>query len=185
MQNANNAHETATLGGGCFWCLEPVYEDIEGVRDVTVGYAGGSLENPTYEQVSTGRTGHAEVVQVTFDPQVISYREILEIFFAIHDPTTSNRQGSDVGPQYRSIILTHSDQQKQVAQQVIQELTDAGEFSAPIVTEIAPLDHFYRAEEYHQEYYQKNPFAGYCQVIIRPKVSKFRKTYSDRLKKAT
>jgi peptide-methionine (S)-S-oxide reductase len=174
--------EVATLGGGCFWCLEPAYEELIGVKDAVVGYAGGQLKNPTYEQVSTGRTGHAEVVQVTFDPKEITYREILEVFFSIHDPTTPNRQGADVGPQYRSIILYHDEMQKEIAEQMIQELNSEKVWDNPIVTEVVALDEFYVAEEYHQEYFEKNPYAGYCQVVIQPKVNKFRKKFADRLK---
>ncbi len=182
MDNSDKNFEIATLGGGCFWCLEPVFAGLDGVIDAVVGYAGGSLANPTYQQVTTGRTGHAEVVQVTFDPQKISYREILEVFFSIHDPTTLNRQGADVGTQYRSIILAHDDRQEQAAWEVIGEMERQGVFSRPIVTQVVPFETFYRAEEYHQEYFEKNPFAGYCQVVIRPKVAKFRKQYADRLK---
>jgi peptide-methionine (S)-S-oxide reductase len=180
-----NTTEIATLGGGCFWCLEPVFSELEGVENVVVGYAGGEVENPSYEQVCTGRTGHAEVVQVSFDPEEITYREILQVFFSIHDPTTRNRQGADVGPQYRSIILYLDEAQKQVAEQVIDELNQEGIWGKPIVTEVAPYETFFKAEEYHQEYYKKNPYAGYCQVVIRPKVSKFRKHYKDRLKSAS
>ena len=182
MDTPGQKLEIATLGGGCFWCLEPVFAGLIGVADAVVGYAGGSLPNPTYQQVTTGRTGHAEVVQVTFDPQVITYREILEVFFAIHDPTTLNRQGADVGTQYRSLILAHDERQKQIAWEVIGELDRQGAFARPIVTQVVPLEAFYRAEEYHQEYFEKNPFAGYCQIVIRPKVAKFRKQYADRLK---
>ena len=177
--------EIATLGGGCFWCLEPVFSELEGVEQVVVGYAGGEVENPSYEQVCTGRTGHAEVVQVSFDPDEITYREILQVFFSIHDPTTRNRQGADVGPQYRSIILYHDEAQKQVAGQVIDEINQEGIWGKPVVTEVVPLETFFKAEEYHQDYYKKNPYAGYCQVVIRPKVSKFRKRYQDRLKSAS
>jgi peptide-methionine (S)-S-oxide reductase len=180
-----NTTEIATLGGGCFWCLEPVFSELEGVENVVVGYAGGEVENPSYEQVCTGRTGHAEVVQVSFDPEEITYREILQVFFSIHDPTTRNRQGADVGPQYRSIILYLDEAQKQVAEQVIDELNQEGIWGKPIVTEVVPFETFFKAEEYHQEYYKKNPYAGYCQVVIRPKVSKFRKHYKDRLKSAS
>jgi len=179
MDSSNQQYEKATLGGGCFWCLEPAYAELEGVVGVVAGYAGGSLENPTYEQVLTGRTGHAEVVQVTFGPGVITYREILDVFFSIHDPTTVDRQGADIGPQYRSIILTHDDQQQQTAQAVIAELNAEAN---PIVTQVVPLEAFYPAEAYHQQYYEKNPFAGYCQVVIRPKIAKFRHEYKDRLK---
>jgi peptide-methionine (S)-S-oxide reductase len=182
VDQKNHSTEIATLGGGCFWCLEPVFSELEGVQDVVVGYAGGEVENPSYEQVCTGRTGHAEVVQVRFDPQVIAYREILEVFFSIHNPTTRNRQGADVGPQYRSVILYHDEAQKQVAEKVIDEIDREGIWGKPAVTEVEPFDTFFKAEEYHQQYYKKNPYAGYCQVVIRPKVSKFRKRYQDRLK---
>ncbi len=182
--SADKKTQIATLGGGCFWCLEPVYEDLKGVQDVTVGYAGGHLENPSYEQVSTGRTGHAEVVQVRFDPDVISFRDLLEVFFSIHDPTTPNRQGADVGPQYRSIILYHDQHQKETAEQVIDELNREGVWNRPIVTEVKPFETFYRGEEYHQAYYKKNPYAGYCQMVIRPKLGKFKKKYEERLKVA-
>ncbi len=182
--SADKQMETVTLGGGCFWCLEPVFADLKGVQAVTVGYAGGHTPNPSYEQVSTGRTGHAEVAQITFDPNVISFRDVLEVFFSIHDPTTPNRQGADVGPQYRSMILYHDQQQKQIAEQLIADLNQEGVWKNPIVTEVAPLDTFYPAEEYHQEYYKKNPYAGYCQVVIRPKLGKFHKKYEEMLKPA-
>ena len=180
--NTNTELETATLGGGCFWCLEPIFSELQGVSSVVVGYAGGTLANPGYQMVCTGATGHAEVVQISFDPAIISYREILEVFFSFHDPTTLNRQGADYGTQYRSIILTHSPRQEQTAQQVIAELTQAKAWEAPIVTQIVPLEHFYPAEEYHQHYFVKNPFAGYCQVVIQPKVQKLRHTYAAQLK---
>jgi peptide-methionine (S)-S-oxide reductase len=173
---------TATFGGGCFWCLDPLFSDLVGVEDVTVGYAGGDKNDPTYEQVCSGRTGHAEVVQVKFDPERISYRELLEIFFSVHDPTTLNRQGADVGSQYRSIILTHNEEQEQVARSVIAELTEEGVWPNPVVTEVKPLQAFYPAEEYHHDYFDKNPGQGYCQVVIAPKVTKFRKTFVNRLK---
>ena len=176
------SEEIATLGGGCFWCLEAVFELLEGVERVESGYAGGSVPSPSYEQVCAGITGHAEVVQVTFDPGVITYREILEVFFATHDPTTLNRQGPDVGTQYRSVILTHSGQQRQVAEEVIATLDREGIFSNPIVTEVAELTEFYPAEGYHQEYYRNNPSQPYCRVLIDPKVAKFRQKYADRLK---
>lgn len=179
---ARRGLETATLGGGCFWCLEPVFEDLLGVEEVVVGYSGGDVPDPSYRLVCTGRTGHAEVVQVRFDPQVISYEEILEVFFSIHNPTTRNRQGADVGPQYRSIILTHSEAQRKTAERVLGELQDSGVWDRPIVTEMEPVETFYEAEEYHQEYYRKNPGQGYCQVVINPKLAKFRKKYADRLK---
>jgi peptide-methionine (S)-S-oxide reductase len=164
------AMELATLGGGCFWCLEAVYERIEGVKQVVSGYAGGTKANPTYEQVCTGTTGHAEVVQITYDPREISYGQILELFWKIHDPTTPNRQGADVGTQYRSIILYHDQGQKEVAERSMAEA--AALFDRPIVTQIEPLRVFYRAEDYHQDYYDKHPYAGYCQVVIRPKLQK-------------
>jgi peptide-methionine (S)-S-oxide reductase len=174
--------EVATLGGGCFWCLEAVFEQLRGVKEVVSGYSGGEVPNPTYEQVCTGRTGHAEVVQVTFDPQVISYREILEVFFDVHDPTTLNRQGADVGPQYRSVILYHSPRQKDVAEAVIQQLNEAGIWDKPIVTEVEPYEAFYRAEAYHQRYFEQNPRQPYCRAVVAPKVAKFRKHYGFRLK---
>jgi peptide-methionine (S)-S-oxide reductase len=175
--------EVATLGGGCFWCLEAVYDELKGVESVESGYMGGHVINPTYRQVCSGTTGHAEVVRVTFDPQTVSYREILQIFFTIHDPTTLNRQGNDVGPQYRSVIFYHSPEQKATAEAVIQELTDAKVWPNPIVTEVTPAGEFYMAEGYHQEYFANNPWQPYCQVIVAPKVAKFRKQYFERLKK--
>ncbi|MFN7036968.1 MAG: peptide-methionine (S)-S-oxide reductase MsrA [Bellilinea sp.] len=180
--NQSKNFEAATLGGGCFWCLEPIFAQLKGVEDAVVGYAGGKTAAPTYEQVCTGLTGHAEVVQVTFEPAVISYREILEVFFSVHDPTTRNRQGADVGTQYRSIILYHNDPQRQTAESLIAELNQKGIWQKPIVTEVVPFTVFYPAEEYHQEYFEKNPYAGYCQVVIQPKVGKFRKQYAERLK---
>jgi peptide-methionine (S)-S-oxide reductase len=174
--------EIATLGGGCFWCLEAVFEQLEGVEKVESGYSGGTVANPSYRQVCTGTTGHAEVVQVTFDPQVITFKEILELFFTIHDPTTLNRQGADVGPQYRSAIFYHTQEQKGIAEQVIQEIDAAQIWDAPIVTEVAPLTAFYKAEEYHQQYFRRNPGQAYCRVVIAPKVAKFRKRYLAKLK---
>ncbi len=174
----------ATLGGGCFWCLEPIFRDLEGVQDVVVGYAGGSKPNPNYHQVCSGMTGHAEVVHVRFDPEKISFSELLEVFFTIHDPTTLNRQGADVGTQYRSIILYQDEAQQQAAQEVMGEIERAGIWSAQIVTEIVPLQKFYPAEDYHQRYYEKNPYQGYCMVVVAPKVAKFRKRFQDRLKKS-
>ena len=173
--------ETATLGGGCFWCLDAVYQAVEGVERVVSGYAAGDVPDPTYQQVCSGDTGHAEVVQVRYDPEEISYREILEIFFAIHDPTTPNRQGADVGTQYRSIVLTHGDDQRDTAEQMIEELEAEGVWEG-IVTQIEPLDTFYRAEEYHQNYFHRNPGQGYCQAVIRPKVAKFRQKFADRIR---
>jgi peptide-methionine (S)-S-oxide reductase len=174
--------EVATLGGGCFWCLEAVYDELRGVEKVESGYSGGTVPDPTYRQVCTGATGHAEVVQVTFDPEVVSFREILEVFFTIHDPTTLNRQGADVGPQYRSAILYHDEEQRRVAEEVISELEAEGVWDDPIVTEVTPFEVFYVAEDYHQEYFRNNGYQPYCQVVIAPKVAKFRKQYLERLK---
>jgi peptide-methionine (S)-S-oxide reductase len=176
--------EITTLGGGCFWCLEAVYDELEGVLDVVSGYAGGHVPDPDYKSVCRGTTGHAEVVQVTFDPEVISFKEILEVFFSIHDPTTLNRQGADVGTQYRSAIFYHSQEQKATAEQVISEFEIEKIWPNPIVTEVTELDAFYPAEDYHQEYYKRNPYQGYCRAVIAPKVAKFRKKYAARLKSA-
>jgi peptide-methionine (S)-S-oxide reductase len=176
--------EVGTLGGGCFWCLEAVFEQLRGVEQVVSGYAGGTVPHPTYEQVCSGTTGHAEVVQVTFDPDVIAYRELLEVFFTIHDPTTLNRQGPDVGTQYRSVIFTHSPTQQATAQEVIAALTAARVFPGPIVTEVRPFEAFYPAEPYHQQYYRRHPDQAYCRLVIAPKVAKFRKAFLDRLKAA-
>ena len=178
------ATETATLGGGCVWCLDAVFRNLQGVDEVVAGYAGGRTKHPTYEQVCDGGTGHAEVVQVTFDPAVIGYRDLLEVFFTIHDPTTVDRQGNDVGDQYRSVILTHSAAQEKVAREVIAEFTREEAFDAPIVTQVQPLREFYPAEEYHQDYYARNPWQGYCQAVIAPKLAKFRKKWEARLKAA-
>jgi peptide-methionine (S)-S-oxide reductase len=183
MTISSQLKEVATLAGGCFWCLEAVYDQLRGVEDVVSGYSGGRRPNPTYEQVCSGATGHAEVVQVTFDPQEISYREVLGVFFAIHDPTTPNRQGADVGTQYRSAIFYHSPEQKAAAEEVIAELGAAGLWPRPIVTQVTPFEAFYPAEEYHQEYFARNPNQGYCQAVVAPKVAKFRKQFLDRLKK--
>jgi peptide-methionine (S)-S-oxide reductase len=174
--------EVATLAGGCFWCLEAVYNQLKGMEQVVSGYAGGHVPNPTYDQVCTKTTGHAEVVQITFDPAVISFKDLLDVFFVIHDPTTLNRQGADVGPQYRSAIFYHSPEQQAAAEQAIKELEASGLWDDPIVTEVTPLDVFYPAEDYHQNYFERNPYQGYCRVVIAPKVSKFRKQYLDRLK---
>ena len=174
--------ETTVLGGGCFWCLEAVYTELRGVQTVISGYAGGSVDNPSYELVCSGRTGHAEVVQLTFDPSEISFREILEVFFTVHDPTTLNRQGNDVGPQYRSIILYTSPEQEQIAREVIAEITASGIWPRPIVTQIEPLARFYPAEAYHQNYFERNPYQPYCQIIIAPKVAKARQKFLARLK---
>ena len=176
--------EAATLGGGCFWCLEAVFELLEGVERVESGYAGGSAPSPTYEEICAGTTGHAEVVQVTFDAAVVSYREILEVFFATHDPTTLNRQGPDVGTQYRSAIYYHSENQKETAQDLIAELEREGVFPGSIVTEVAELTEFHPAEAYHQEYYRNNLNQPYCTFLIDPKVAKFRQQFADRLRAA-
>jgi peptide-methionine (S)-S-oxide reductase len=174
--------EVATLAGGCFWCLEAVYDDLKGVTDVVSGYMGGTNRNPSYEQVCTGRTGHAEVVQVTFDPSVVSYKDLLDVFFTIHDPTTLNRQGADVGTQYRSAVFYHSPEQKATAEQTIKDLNAQQLWNAPIVTEVTAADTFYPAEDYHQEYFANHPNQGYCQVVIAPKVAKFRKSFLANLK---
>ena len=178
---SEHRQEVATLGGGCFWCLDAVFRELRGVERVQSGYAGGDYLNPTYRDVCSGLTGHAEVVQVTFDPAVISYRELLEVFFAVHDPTTPNRQGNDVGPQYRSIILYHSRQQKETAESVITEL--ARLWPDPVVTQVVQASTFYPAEKYHQDYYANNANQPYCQIVIAPKVAKVRKAYLERLKK--
>lgn len=174
--------ETATLGGGCFWCLEAPYDSLKGVIAVESGYTGGHVPNPTYRQVCTGATGHAEVVQVVFDPAVITYKDILDVFFTLHDPTTLNRQGNDAGTQYRSAIYYHDDTQKAVAEQKIKELTAEKVWNNPIVTEVTPLEKYYPAEDYHQEYFVNNPGQPYCQMVVAPKVAKFRKQYLDKLK---
>ena len=181
--NTTNPTEVATLAGGCFWCLEAVYDQLIGVSDVVSGYSGGQVVDPSYQAVCTGKTGHAECVQLTFNPSVISYRELLEVFFTIHDPTTLNRQGADVGSQYRSAIFYHSPEQKATAEQVIQTLELENIWEKPIVTEITTLSIFYPAEDYHQEYFQRNPYAGYCSAVIAPKVAKFRTKYLEKLKR--
>jgi peptide-methionine (S)-S-oxide reductase len=174
--------EVATLAGGCFWCLEAVYDQMKGVRSVESGYTGGHIEGPTYEAVCGGRTGHAEAVRITFDPSVVSYREILDVFFVIHDPTTLNRQGHDVGTQYRSAIFYHSPEQKRTAEEVIASLTRERVYPDPIVTELVAVPAWYEAEAYHQEYFARNPFQGYCTAVVGPKVAKFRKQFSSKLK---
>ncbi|HSJ05440.1 MAG TPA: peptide-methionine (S)-S-oxide reductase MsrA [Longimicrobiales bacterium] len=173
--------ETATLGGGCFWCLEAVFAELRGVSRVESGYAGGTVDRPTYQQVCAGETGHAEVVQVDFDPRVISYRDVIDVFFTIHDPTTRNRQGADVGSQYRSIIVYHSPEQKATAEAAIGELEAAGVWKH-IVTDIVPLETFWPAEAYHRDYYRRNPDQSYCRVVIAPKVAKLRKHHIDKLR---
>ena len=184
MPNADDKTkiETATLAGGCFWCIEAVYKEIDGVIDAIPGYCGGTTVNPTYEQVSTGKTGHAETVQVTFDPARISYREVLEIFFSVHDPTTLNRQGADVGTQYRSAIFYQDEAQKAAAEKLIQEMTKDKVWRNAIVTQLVPPDKFYPAEDYHRDYFKQHPEQAYCQVVIAPKLEKFRKKWEKRLK---
>jgi len=176
-------NEFATLGGGCFWCLEAVYEELQGVVDVESGYAGGHISQPTYRQVCDGNTGHAEVVRIEFDPARISYREILEVFFVIHDPTTPDRQGNDVGSQYRSVIFHHSDEQRRVAEEVMREAQS--QLGAPIVTQLQPVPEYFRAEAYHQEYFRHNAAQGYCMFVVAPKVAKFRKTFAAKRRNST
>lgn len=178
----SNKLETATLGAGCFWCVEAIFQDLAGVQRVVSGYAGGAVENPTYQQVCTGTTGHAEVVQITFDPEVISFEDLLYIFWRTHDPTTLNRQGADVGPQYRSVIFYHDEEQKAIAEESKQETEASGLWPDPIVTEITPFSNFYRAEGYHQDYYRQNSNQPYCRAVIDPKVRKFKKEFQDKLK---
>lgn len=178
----NQSFEIATLAGGCFWCLEAVYDELKGVVDVVSGYSGGRVANPSYEAVCTGETGHAETVQVTFDSQLVSFRELLEVFFTIHDPTSLNRQGADVGTQYRSAIYYHSPEQKATAEQVIHDMEANQVWGKPIVTQLVPYTVFYPAEAYHQEYFKRNPYQGYCMAVIAPKVSKFRHKYMEKLK---
>jgi len=183
VEGRTTGRETATLGGGCFWCLEAVFEGLEGVLSVESGYMGGQTVNPTYEDVCSGRTGHAEVVQVVFDPALVSFADILDVFFVIHDPTTLNRQGNDVGTQYRSAIFYHTTLQKTTADAVIARLNGAKVWGAPIVTELTPAATFYRAEGYHQHYYATNPYQPYCQFVVAPKVQKFRKQFLGKLRK--
>ncbi|HEX8291046.1 MAG TPA: peptide-methionine (S)-S-oxide reductase MsrA [Pyrinomonadaceae bacterium] len=180
--STERAGELATLAGGCFWCLEAVYKELRGVERVVSGYAGGHVEDPTYRAVCDGTTGHAEVVQVTFDPSAVSYRELLEVFFTIHDPTTLNRQGGDVGTQYRSAVFYHTPAQRETAEQVVAELAAADVWDSPIVTEVVPLERFYPGEDYHQDYFERNPFQPYCRAVVAPKVSKFRKHFLEKLR---
>ncbi|HVG32412.1 MAG TPA: peptide-methionine (S)-S-oxide reductase MsrA [Pyrinomonadaceae bacterium] len=175
--------EVATLGGGCFWCTEAVFDDLKGVESVESGYSGGMIANPTYAQVCSGTTGHAEVIHITFDPQVVSFKQILEVFFTVHDPTTLNRQGADVGTQYRSVIFYHDEEQRRVAEQLIKELDAQRVWNAPIVTELAPFEKFYVAEDYHQEYFRLNGSQPYCRMVVAPKVAKFREHYREQLKR--
>jgi peptide-methionine (S)-S-oxide reductase len=176
---ADSGLETATLAGGCFWCLQPLFQELRGVKNVEVGYTGGFVENPTYRQVCTDTTGHAEAIQIHFDPQAVSYEQLLRVFFTVHDPTTLNRQGPDVGTQYRSAVFADSPDQEASAKNVISQVEAGGIWEGPLVTEVAPYDTFYRAEEYHQDYYAKNPNQGYCRAIIAPKVAKFRKQFVE------
>ncbi len=178
-----NKFETATFGSGCFWCTEAIFEQLEGVEEVVSGYAGGHVPNPTYKQVTTGKTGHAEVCQIKFNPEVISYDELLKVFWSTHDPTTLNRQGNDVGTQYRSVIFYHNEEQKKLAEKYKKKLDEAKIFPDPIVTEISPFTNFYKAEDYHQNYYELNPDQAYCSFVITPKVEKFKKIFKNKLKK--
>ena len=177
-------HEVATLGGGCFWCLDAVYRQLKGVEKVVSGYAGGAKPNPSYREVCGGNTGHAEVVQITYDPSQISYRDLLDVFFTIHDPTTKDRQGADIGTQYRSIILTHSDEQARIAREAMAKVTAEGIWDDPIVTKIEPLTTFYPAEDYHAAYFERNAKQPYCQFVVAPKVAKARQKFASKLKKS-
>lgn len=172
----------ATFGGGCFWCTEAVFEELEGVEAVVSGYCGGTVPNPTYEQICTGRTGHAEVIQIMYDPEKVSFEKLLEVFFRTHDPTTLNQQGADRGTQYRSVVFYHDDEQKEITERIKEKLDESEAFSSRIVTEISPLETFYVAEDYHQDYYAKNPNQGYCRAVIAPKMDKFRKAFADQIK---
>ena len=174
--------DTATFAGGCFWCTEAIFEQVKGVKSVISGYSGGDVINPSYREVTTGRTGHAEAIQIVYDPSIISFTELLEIFFKTHDPTTLNRQGADVGTQYRSAIFYHSEKQKETAETIISDLNKAGIWNSTIVTEVTEFTNFYPAEDYHQEYYENNPSQGYCRIVIQPKVEKFRKVFKEKLK---
>ncbi|PWE00668.1 peptide-methionine (S)-S-oxide reductase MsrA [Marinilabilia rubra] len=182
MVHSGNQESVATFGGGCFWCIEAVFDELQGVTKVESGYSGGKISNPTYREVCSGLTGHAEVVKVYFDSEVISYKELLAVFFSIHDPTTLNRQGADVGPQYRSVIFYHDEAQKKESEEFIEELEEEGVFSNPVVTEVSPAEAFFVAEDYHQDYYENNPSQPYCQVVINPKMKKFKEKFSDKLK---
>jgi peptide-methionine (S)-S-oxide reductase len=185
MAESTGELETATLAAGCFWCIEAVFDDLKGVENVVSGYSGGHTENPTYREVCDETTGHAEVAQIKFDPKVISFKDLLRVFFSVHDPTTLNRQGNDVGTQYRSAIFYHNDEQKRDAEEVIKEITDEGIYDNPIVTEVTPLEKFWPAENYHQEYFANNPNQPYCTAVVAPKVRKFRAKFADLLKKAS
>jgi peptide-methionine (S)-S-oxide reductase len=179
----NKTQETATLAAGCFWCVEAVFDDLRGVEDVVSGYSGGHTENPTYREVCSETTGHAEVAQIKFNPQELSFKELLQVFFVVHDPTTLNRQGNDIGSSYRSAIFYHDDEQKRIAEEVIKEVTEEGVYDNPIVTEVTAFDKFYPAEDYHQEYFANNPNQPYCAAVVAPKVAKFRQKFLTRLKK--
>lgn len=181
IMNSSNLEE-ATFGAGCFWCVEAIFEEVKGVKSVVAGYAGGKIDNPTYKQVSSGTTGHAEVTRITFDPSVVSYEQLLEVFWHTHNPTTKNRQGADVGPQYRSVIFYHNEDQKEIAEQSLAKTDESDLWKDPIVTEIEPISNYSKAENYHQNYYENNPNAGYCTVVIAPKLKKFRKDFSHLLK---
>jgi peptide-methionine (S)-S-oxide reductase len=180
--SASGSQEITTLGGGCFWCLEAVFEQLRGVERVESGFAGGTVDHPTYQQVCTGNTEHAEVVQITFDPSVLPFGDLLDVFFAIHNPTTLNRQGADVGTQYRSVIFYHSPEQKRLAEEKIAALSAAGVWDAPLVTQVVPFTAFFRAEDYHQGYFRNNPTQGYCQTVVSPKLAKFRAHFAAKLK---
>jgi len=182
FNKSSDTMEKATFGAGCFWCVEAVFERVKGVESVTSGYSGGDIVNPSYREVSTGKTGHAEVIQLEYDPSIVSYEELLEIYWKTHDPTQLNRQGADVGPQYRSVIFYHNDKQKELAEQYKQKLEEAGIWDKPIVTSIEPFKNFFKAEDYHQDYYDNNKSQGYCQFVITPKLEKFKKVFSDKLK---
>ncbi len=181
MEFKEKKYEYATIGGGCFWCIEAIFMEVRGISKATSGYSGGTVKNPSYREVTSGRTGHAEVVQLEFDPEIISYKDILEIFFHLHDPTTLNRQGADVGTQYRSVIFYHNDEQEKIARQVFEEIGRSDLWENSLVTEISPLGEFYVAEDYHQNYYANNPNQPYCTFVISPKLSKLRKLFKDRL----
>jgi peptide-methionine (S)-S-oxide reductase len=180
---SDNTKQLATLGGGCFWCTEAIFNELRGVEKVESGYSGGTVEDPSYEDVCTGKTGHAEVIQITFDHKTISYGDLLQIFFTLHDPTTLNRQGADVGTQYRSVIFYHDDKQREAAQDAIRQVEAAKIWNRPIVTELAPFKDFYKAEDYHQEYFKKNQNSGYCQIVIAPKIVKLRERYREKLRR--
>lgn len=181
--NMNTHLEVATFGGGCYWCIEAVFQRLEGVEKVESGFSGGQVKNPTYKEVCTGTTGHAEVIQITFDTTKTSFEEILKVFFTMHDPTTLNRQGNDIGTQYRSAVFYHNDEQKKAAEEIISALNTSKAYPNPIVTEVSKLDVFYKAEDYHQNYYNENSGEGYCKFVIQPKIEKFEKVFKDRLKK--